>query len=88
VTSTIILSGCTLSNSKWTGFYYPVDEEGNSLEYIISPKDAFNTFDECADWIDQQQYIRNYPHGDDWECGSNCEWENNLYMMCEETRDY
>jgi len=72
-----------LKGDKYIGFYYP---DANNLSNDIQSQDAFNSLEECRNWVDEQvSKYNSVSSGYDYECGKNCDLSSGKPYICEET---
>lgn len=77
--------GCMTKGDIWQGFYYPDGCLACEDSYIYSP--VFHDSLSCLNWAYDYQRVRGGPE-DLWECGKNCEMDDDYGLyVCEETID-
>lgn len=85
----IILLVCGASTifkkDSYIGFYYP---DTSNLFNDIQSDGSFGSLDQCRAWVNEQKSIHNSDgtKKDDYECGKNCNLQNEKKpYVCEET---
>lgn len=81
--SLVLFAVNTFNSEEWLPIYYP--EPDNLTTYSIGP--IVDTLDECRDWVDSETKRRDQSIDEyDYECGLNCDLDNNYELLvCEKT---